>query len=152
MKKLVIIFFLILFQNIDLFCQEKVKPTEKEHTKILNSGPIIKYSTEKLLINGVIGFEIVVLLSVLIYWKKNKSKSKKKLGILYKKNINALRTEKLLSIDKSVETKKRKSLKKAIKNLEINSAVINKKAKELKLGKGEIFLAAKIRELSRQAG
>lgn len=152
MKKLVVIFFLILFQNIDLLCQEKVKPAENEKTPVVNNLPVLKYSTEKLLINGVIVFEIVILLSVLIYWKKNKSKSQKKLDVLYKKNIHALRSERILSIDKSVETKKRRSLKKAIKNLEINSAVINKKAKELKLGKGEIFLAAKIRELSKQAG
>ncbi|MBK7104422.1 MAG: hypothetical protein IPH62_03970 [Ignavibacteriae bacterium] len=153
MRKLVLTIFVFIILNVQLFAQDNknVLNENKNTESSITTESFISYSTEKLLRNGIIVFEITVLLMVLFYWKKTRNNVKRQFDQSYKKNIQALRNEKFTFVNDKVRSKKRKSLKKVMKSFVMDSANISKKARELNIGKGEIFLAAKIQKLYQQS-
>ncbi|MBK8945037.1 MAG: hypothetical protein IPM32_07145 [Ignavibacteriae bacterium] len=154
MKKLILIIFVLMNLNLQLFAQDAPKVNSSNKISELNSlnQPIISYSTEKLLTNSIIIIEFLLLVMILFYWKKSRNNSRNNYNKNFKKNIEALRNEKLTFTKNKIERKKIKLFAKVIKGVELDSAIVNKKARELNIGKGEILLAARIHKLSQQIG
>ncbi|MFZ1292270.1 MAG: hypothetical protein WAR79_19400 [Melioribacteraceae bacterium] len=152
MIKFVLTIFVFIILNVQMIAQEnKTVLKENENTELnYVSESFISYSTEKLLTNGIIIFEFTILLMVLFYWKKTRRNVKKQFDPSLKKNIQAMRNENFNYSRSKIDIKKRKSLKKALKNFTLDSMNVSKKARELNIGKGEILLAARIQKLSQQ--
>ncbi len=152
MIKFVLTIFVFIILNVQMIAQEnKTALKENENTELnYVSESFISYSTEKLLTNGIIIFEFTILLMVLFYWKKTRRNVKKQIDPSLKKNIQAMRNENFNYVRSKIDVKKRKSLKKIVKDFTLDSVNVNKKARELNIGKGEIFLAARIQKLSQQ--
>ncbi len=107
-------------------------------------------NADRLITSGVILFELAFLIMILYYWKKTRFESKSIDENKYKKNIKALRDERIKPVINNSVTKKRNSLGKIINLNTLNGKTICAKAKELNISKGELYLAAKIKQLSSQ--
>lgn len=155
--KTAIIFLLILCVN-SLFAQEALsKPYDMNNGETIisergNNNSIFRIEiSERFITTSVIVGELGVLLFVLFYWKKTRSDGTIKGKDNYKRNIQAIRDERVKpQIDIKVSSKrKRLNNLKIIKNL--NGKTITSTAKKLSVAKGELFLAAKIQHMQEQA-
>ncbi len=121
-------------------------PTLLAETQTSNSF-IAEYA-ERFLTTGVILGELFILLLILYYWKKTKEDSKVDTNKLLKRNIKLLRNEKVLNRVDTRNNGKRKSLINEFNFKRVNGKSITNKAKKLSISKGELFLAARIHQLS----
>lgn len=106
--------------------------------------------TERIITTAIIIGEIVLLLGLILYWKKSKGKSRPENKKLYKNNIRAIRDERIKpNVDRKISCK-RKTLKDKISLSKLNGKTITSTAKKMAISKGELLLAAKIQQLQSQ--
>lgn len=105
---------------------------------IKEEAPLIK----DIYIKIIIGIETILLLFIIYFWYKKKSKEQKSEFSDLKKNIRRLREEKIGGLLDNTLTKVRSGLILQVAN--IDSRNITAHAKKLSISKGELHLAAKI--------
>ena len=106
--------------------------------------------SERIITTSVIIGEAIILLLVLFYWKRTRNDSKTEVDYSYKRNIRAIRDERIKPIPNLEITSKRKHLRKRIKTKALNGRTITSTAKKLSIAKGEVFLATRIQQLQNQ--
>lgn len=157
MKNTLTIIIAMCFWGINLFAQNDLtKPydmnngstiiSEKESNDLFMSIDFSETTVTTVIIIG----EIILLLGLIIYWKKSRSKSKPKNKNLYKNNIRAIRNERIKPNVNLKFTDKRRSLKNKLALSKLNGRTITSTAKKMAISKGEILLAAKIQQLQSQ--
>lgn len=107
-------------------------------------------ASERIITTSVVFGELAILVLVLFYWKRTRSDSKKLNVKRYKKNIRAIRDERIKPTDINKNSSRRKSLTNAIEKKRLTGETITSTAKKLSIAKGELFLAAKIQQLQNQ--
>ncbi|MCB0732640.1 MAG: hypothetical protein KDC88_16575 [Ignavibacteriae bacterium] len=157
MKNLNIIIFITILMIVSLNNQKKnTKPLNmsNEIQNVQSSSQlglsIENLLSERVLTTSVIFGEILILLLVLFYWRKTHQDSKRNTKVDYRKNIKALRSEKIKPIFNKNISRKRLLLKTNIGFKSLNGKSITNKAKKLSIAKGELFLAARIQQLQSQ--
>lgn len=106
--------------------------------------------SERVITTAIIIGEIVLLLGLIIYWKQSKGKSRPENKKLYKNNIRAIRDERIKPKADLKITDKRRTLKNKIALSKLNGKTITSTAKKMAISKGELLLAAKIKQLQSQ--
>lgn len=106
--------------------------------------------SERILTSSIIIGEMAILLFILFYWKKTREDTKLKVSNIYKKNINAIREEKVKPLLNNKHNTLRQSLMKQLRIRAINGRIITNKAKKMSIAKGELLLAARIQQLQNQ--
>lgn len=149
MKKLVV---LILFITLNIYLPAQSMNTETGNTAIVsnpesNSEPILDYVPERIITTSVIVSEIVILFLLLFYWRKTKNDAKVRTQNIYKKNIRAIRDERIKPQNNLDLIAKRKSLQKYKMLNSLDGKSITNRAKKMSIAKGELFLAARINQL-----
>ena len=149
MKKLLAVFVFVLISNSIALSQETYMSDDFGASP--SSGKIYKNElTERFFSSGIILLEVAILVMVLYYWKKTRSEVRKEEESTYKRNIKAIRDERVFPIfDKDI-SKKRKILNNLIAINELNGRNISNKARTYDISKGELYLAAKIHSLTQQ--
>ena len=154
MKKIIIIILLSIALNGEIFADDKVGiPSENVQAKSKDSdnlGTIKAEFSERFLTTSVIIGEVVLLLFILFFWKGTKNDSDADDNTIFKKNIKALRNERLIPIINQKKSKKRVKLLNKLNFNRVSGKFITSKAKKLSISKGELFLAARIQQLSNQ--
>lgn len=151
MKKITI---LILFITLNIYSQAESNSTlSTDNGKNVNvsetntATSISENISERILTTSVIIGEVVILFLLLFYWKKTRNESKVNSVSTFKRNIQAIRDERIKPQVNSDLSTKRKSLQKH-KNLEsLDGKSITTRAKKMSISKGELFLAARINQL-----
>ena len=106
--------------------------------------------TERMITTTIIIGEIILLVGLILQWKQGKGKSRKENKKLYKNNIRAIRDERIKpNVDRKI-TDKRRTLKNKIALSKLNGKTITSTAKKMAISKGELLLAAKIKQLQSQ--
>lgn len=155
--KLTIIFLLILSVNFIFAQEELLKPYDMNNgepviAKSENNNSIMGIEiSERLITTSVIVGELGILLFVLFYWKRTRTDSSNKGIDIYKKNIQAIRDERVKPIRDIKVSKKRRSLNSITSFKKLNGKTITSTAKKLSVAKGELFLAARIQQMQKQA-
>ena len=156
-NKPAIIFLLLLCVNF-IFAQENLsKPYDMKNGKTINnesgSNNLIMgiEISERLITTSVIVGELGILLFVLYYWKKTRNDESNKGNNIYKKNIQAIRDERVKPILNIKTSNKRRKLNSMTIIKKLNGKTITSTAKKLSVAKGELFLAAKIQQMQKQA-
>jgi hypothetical protein len=156
MRKLVSIFLLVMLFAIHLEAQndsfEKYDMSkDKSLSKIEESAnSILGASSERIITSSVIIGEVIILFTLLFYWKRTRNDSNSKKNEIYRKNIRAIRDERVKPNLISELSKKRKTLKKHKILNSLNGKSITNTAKKMSIAKGELFLAARITQLQKQ--
>lgn len=149
MKNL-LIFILFITLNICITAQSSSN-LNADKNNISNTeltlNSIVEGISERVITTTVIIGEIVILLLLLYYWKRTRNEAKLKSNKVYKKNIQAIRDERIKPNNNFKLSARRKALQnhKTLKSL--NGKLITNRAKKMSIGKGELFLAAKITQL-----
>ncbi|MCW8849375.1 MAG: hypothetical protein OQJ81_05290 [Melioribacteraceae bacterium] len=152
-----IIFLLILFVNFTIAQEELSKPYDMNNEKIViteseNNNSILGIEiTERIITTSVIIGELGILLFVLFYWKKTRTDSSCKGKNIYKRNIMAIRDERVKPIMDIKVSRKRRSLNNLSIIKKLNGKTITSTAKKLSVAKGELYLAARIQQMQEQA-
>ena len=107
-------------------------------------------TTERIITTSAIIVELVVLFTLLYYWKRKGKEKSKISNSVYRKNIKAIRDERINPRTIEVDRKNRKSLAKVFKSSPLHSRNLTVRAKKLMIAKGEILLAARIKQLQDQ--
>ena len=107
--------------------------------------------SERFFTTAIIVGETILLLIIVGYWRKTRTESKDDSNSVFKKNINAIRLEKVRRFENEKLSMKRRTLFSKINQTSIDGKYITSKAKKMEVSKGEIFLAAKLKQLARQA-
>ena len=157
MKKVLIILFLVtVLSNISL-AQSKTSKSydmDKQVNVTKKNDPnefTFSFSiSERMITTAVIVGELVILLLVLYYWRRTRKDSKREVRPSYKKNIRAIRDERIRPTMDAKASLKRKELKKYVQKRTINSSTITSTAKKMSIAKSEIFLATRIQQLQNQ--
>ena len=156
MKKLVLILFAILFISNTVYGQKKYRESKNSYSvnsklEVIKKENNIKATvSERFFTTAVIIGETILLLLIVGYWKRTRTDYYKDNKIIFKKNINALRLEKVRRFENKKISLKRKILSSKIDKVTIDGKYITSKAKKLEISKGEIFLATRIKQLSKQ--
>lgn len=157
MKKVVIILFLVtVLGNLSLAQSEPTKSydMDKQASVTKKSDPndfTFSFSiSERMITTAVIVGELVILLLVLYYWKRTRDDSKSEIKPSFKKNIRAIREERIRPTLSSKTSIKRKELQKYVQKTQINGRTITSAAKKMSIAKSEIFLATRIQQLQKQ--
>ncbi len=103
--------------------------------------------SERVFTTVIVLSELALLLGILFYWKKTYGEGKTNNKSIFKKNIQALRHERIKYFENEKLSLKRKMLKTKINKNTIDGKFITVKAKRLSISKGEVFLAARIKQL-----
>jgi len=103
--------------------------------------------SERVFTTVIVVSELALLLGILYYWKKTRVESKTTNKSIFKKNIQALRLERVRYFENEKLSNKRKMLFTKINKKIIDGKFITAKAKRLSVSKGEVFLAARIKQL-----
>lgn len=103
--------------------------------------------SERVFTTAIVVSELALLLGILYYWKKTRIESKTINKSTFKKNIQALRLERIKYFENEKLSSKRRMLFSKINKKIIDGSFITAKAKRLSVSKGEIFLAARIKQL-----
>lgn len=106
--------------------------------------------SEGMITTAVIIGELGILLLVLYYWKRTRDDSKSNVDQTYKKNIKAIRNERVKPKINTKTSLQRKGLKKFVKRNPIDGRTITSAAKKMSIAKSEIFLATRIQQLQSQ--
>ncbi|PID62457.1 MAG: hypothetical protein CR986_01430 [Ignavibacteriae bacterium] len=109
-----------------------------------------RFLTESFLLMLIISFEVAILIVLSIYWRKEKIVSLVTKNKNIKKNIRAIRNEDLLDVKFKYPNKYRRTLLNKIKYKKLNDETLTKQAKKLSVAKGELFLAARLKQLQEQ--
>ena len=152
MKK--IIFLILAVFTLTILAQSK--PYDME-----NSAEVVKVNdqsdsifgvnaSERIITTGVVFGELIILVLVLFYWKRTRTDSKQSVINRYKKNIRAIRDERIKPIIINKNSSRRRSLTNSIEKKTFTGKSITSTAKKLSIAKGELFLAAKIQQLQKQ--
>ncbi|MCP5063267.1 MAG: hypothetical protein GY936_12485 [Ignavibacteriae bacterium] len=157
MKKLFLIVTAVLLSSNLLFGQvnniesDGRSGNNKETIVTEKSNKITGAISERFFTTAIIIGETILLLVIVGYWRRTRTDSKDDSKSVFKKNINAIRLEKVRRFEDKKISIKRKTLYSKMNQTSIDGKFITNKAKKLELSKGEIFLAAKLKQLSRQA-
>lgn len=157
MKKLFLIVTAVLLSANLLFGQANSNENNsrfensKETIVTGKSNEITGAISERFFTTAIIIGEIILLLVIVGYWRRTRTDSKDDSKSAFKKNINAIRLEKVRRFDDKKLSIKRKTLFSKMNQTSIDGKFITSKAKKMEVSKGEIFLAAKLKQLSRQA-
>lgn len=151
MRKLAL-FILFITLNINLPAESILKEnTEKgkeaNHSNELISASVLDSIPERMITTSVIVGEIVILFLLLYYWKRTRTEAKVKNNSVYKRNIQAIRDERIKPYYKNDLSAKRKLLQKQKSLKSLDGTSITNKAKKMSISKGELFLAARINQL-----
>jgi len=106
--------------------------------------------SERIVTTSVVVGEVIILFLIMFYWKKTRKNSKVNSGLVYRKNITAIREERVKQVLNKRESTLRVALNTKIKNTSLNSKSLTSKAKKLSIAKGELLLAARIHQLQEQ--
>lgn len=157
MKKVLIIIFLVTVLGNLLLAQSKTSKSydmDKQVNVTKKNDPnVFTFSfsiSEGMITTAVIVGELVILLLVLYYWKRTREDSKREVRPSYKKNIRAIRDERIRPTMDVNASLKRKDLRKYVQKRPINSSTITSAAKKMCIAKSEIFLATRIQQLQNQ--
>jgi hypothetical protein len=107
-------------------------------------------ASERIITTSVVFGELAILVLVLVYWKKTRTDYKESNVNRYKKNIRAIRDERIKPTVLNKNSSKRKAMPKLIEKKKLTARSITSTAKKLSISKGELFLAAKIQQLQNQ--
>ena len=157
MKKLFLIVTVVLLSSNLLFGQvnsDKSKRSYGNSNETIVSEKTNKITgaiSERFFTTAIIIGETVLLLIIVGYWRRTRTDSKDDSKSVFKNNINAIRLEKVKRFENEKLSIKRKTLFSKINQTAIDGKFITSKAKKMEVSKGEIFLAAKLKQLSRQA-
>ena len=112
---------------------------------------IINYTNnDRIITTSAIVVELSILIIVLYYWKRSRREKKKNTNSVYRKNIKAIRDERINPNMIDINLKSRKSLATGFKLQSLNSRKLTSNAKKLEISKGEILLAARIKQMQSQ--
>ena len=156
MKKTITILFVILVlggtlaqnhspKTYDMSTETQIADKDQSNDIVLARGV-----SERLITTSVIVGEVIILLLVLFYWKKTRDDSKLGVNNTYKRNIKAIRDERVKPLLNKKNSLQRKSLMAQLKNNSLNGKTLTRTAKKLSIAKGELFLAARIQKLESQ--
>ncbi len=152
MKK--ILFLILTVLTLTLSAQSKPYDMKKSAEVVEaneQTGSIFGNSaSERIITTSVVFGELAILVLVLFYWKRTRTDSKKFDTNRYKKNISAIRDERIKPTVRNKNSSRRKSLANAIEKKRLTGKTITSTAKKLSIAKGELFLAAKIQQLQNQ--
>lgn len=152
MKK--ILFLLVTLITLTLLAQSKTYEIRNiaETAKIdEQTGSVFGSSaSERIITTSVVFGELAILVLILFYWKKIRTESKQSNNNRYKKNISAIRDERIKPALINKNSAIRKELPKVIGKNRLTAKLITSTAKKLSISKGELFLAAKIQQLQDQ--
>lgn len=148
----IILFIALLITNIEAQNITNNSYDMNSGNSVTTTSGVVQYilntfSSEKILTTTIIVFELVILMFVLYYWKRSRNETKEKSKKIYKKNINALRCERVKPLTLPNIERKRNSLMYILKTNKLDGRTISKTAKKLAIAKGELFLAARIQQL-----
>ena len=144
MKKLFIVFITILFSAKIAFGYQS-SGAKNVVDKLFSDT-----STERMITTSEIFAELAVLFLVLYFWKKTKKDKNINSNSIYKRNIKAIRDERINPNMIEAGKKSRRSLIKALKPDSLNSRKLTLNAKKLSIAKGELLLAARIKQIQDQ--
>jgi len=154
-KILIIMITILIFSNITF--GQKRNNKVKIKSMATSEVPLVKkYNdtkgtiSERVFTTAIIIGESILLLAIVGYWRRIKGDSVDESKSIFKKNINAIRLEKVRRFENKKLSMERKTLYSKIDKTLVDGKYITKKAKKLKVAKGEIFLATRIRQLSKQ--
>ena len=148
MKKLFLIVITVILSSNLLFGQVN---SSKETIVADKTNEVTGAISERFFTTAIIIGETILLLVIVGYWRRTRTDSKDDSKSVFKKNINAIRLEKVRRFEDEKLSLKRKSLFSKMNQTSIDGKFITSKAKKMEVSKGEIFLAAKLKQLSRQA-
>jgi len=157
MKKLFLIITVVLLSSNLMFGQangEKSNSVNRDNSETIvaeKTNEITGGISERFFTTAIIFGETILLLAIVGYWRKTRTDTKDDSKSIFKKNINAIRLEKVRRFEDEKLSIKRKTLFSKINQASIDGKFITSKAKKMEVSKGEIFLAAKLKQLSRQA-
>ncbi|MEE9429547.1 MAG: hypothetical protein V3V16_00805 [Melioribacteraceae bacterium] len=157
MKNIILIIFAVLLFSNNILGQKKYVKSETNFSKTSEVNLVKKENnikgtiSERFFTTAIIIGETILLLVIVGYWKRTRTDVKKDSKSVFKKNINALRLERVKRFDDEKLSMKRKILFSKLDSSKIDGKYITTKAKKLEISKGEIFLATRIKQLSRQA-
>lgn len=152
-----IIFLLLLCLNFTFAQEDLSKPYDMNNGKTIinessNNNSIMGIEiSERLITTSVIVGELGILLFVLFYWKKTRKDGTNKGKQIYKRNIQAIRDERVKPIMNINTSNKRRKLNSMPIIKKLNGKTITSTAKKLSVAKGELFLAAKIQQMQNEA-
>ncbi len=148
MKKILSILFVTIVLTFVNNAQTKTNKNITIHNSAVNyENPKMNFINERIFTTSIIISEIALLLGILFYWKKTYTESKIDNKTIFKKNIKALRNERIKYFENEKLSAIRKTLKTKIKKKIIDGKFITAKAKQMKISKGEIFLAQRLKQL-----
>jgi archaellum component FlaF (FlaF/FlaG flagellin family) len=125
--------------------------SEVANTKSFEETVLQIEVSERMITTGIIITEIIILLSILYYWKRTREDKIIASKNIYKNNIKAIRNERIIPFRDNKTANKRRKLQKIINTQNLNGSTIANISKKLDVAKGELFLAAKIQQLQNQA-
>ena len=112
---------------------------------------ILNYTnSDRIITTSAIAVELTILFVVLYYWKRSRREKNRNSTSVYKQNIKAIRDERINPNMIDINLKVRKSLATGFKLRSLNSRRLTSNAKKLEVSKGELLLAARIRQMQNQ--
>lgn len=157
MKKVQLTLILVMILGNIIFAQDEPSKSYDmgKQARVTNNSDSNDFTfsfsiSEGMITTAVIFGEIVILLLVLYYWKRTRNDSKSEADLSYKKNIRAIRDERIRPALNSKSSSQRKALKKYVQNKAIDGRTISTVAKKMSIAKSEIFLATRIQQLQNQ--
>ncbi len=132
-------------KTYDMSSEAKIEKQEGNNDYIL-----VTATSERIITTSVIVGEVILLLLVLFYWKRTRDDSKDGATNTYKRNINAIREERVRPNLNAKDSLRRRALKEQIKSIPLNGKTVTSTAKKLSIAKGELFLASRIQQLQNQ--
>lgn len=155
MKRIIIIILLTTIWSV-IICAQNTPYDMKDDVQVVKDKENLGFFlgndvSERILTTSLIIGELVILGLVLFYWKRTRTDSKKSKKNIFKRNIKAIRDERIKPIVVNKYTSKRKQLTSLFYKKNVTGKIITSTAKKMSLAKGELFLAAKIQQLQEQS-
>jgi hypothetical protein len=155
MKRLIIIILLTTIWSATL-CAQNTPYDMKDDVQVVKdkenlSSFLGNDVSERILTTSLIIGELVILGLVLFYWKRTRMESKESKKNIFKRNIKAIRDERIKPVVVNKYTSKRKQLTGLFDKKNVTGKIITSTAKKMSIAKGELFLAAKIQQLQEQS-
>ena len=145
-KKLLSI-LVIIFVFTSINNGQSIRSNDTNNKNIATTKTEWSAVSERVFTTAIVVSELALLLGILYYWKKTRIESKATNKNTFKKNIQALRLERIKYFENEKLSSKRRMLFSKINKKIIDGSFITAKAKRLSVSKGEIFLAARIKQL-----
>ena len=145
-KKLLSI-LVIIFVFTSINNGQSIRSNDANNKNIVTTKTEWSAVSERVFTTAIVVSELALLLGILYYWKKTRIESKTINKSTFKKNIQALRLERIKYFENEKLSSKRRMLFSKINKKIIDGSFITAKAKRLSVSKGEIFLAARIKQL-----